>query len=350
VAVYGQSTYTITDQLKLTAGLRYTSDLTLGEGQQFVFNYPPDGPVKVTCNDPTATVADGCLKTFRQHSQAPTGVIDLEYTPIRDLLLYAKYSRGYRQGSVDPYGPAGFSTFNPEQIDAYERGEKTTFGGPVPGTMDVSVFYNNLHDQQLLAGFANTNATDLAASNTTSILNAGTARNFGVELASSLRPLDNFRLDFRGSYLETELLSEQTPQLPPGSFYNELIQTTRVGGPLTFTPKLKGSATGIYNVPVSEKIGHVSLGLSYVFTSRELTASPANTPFPAVNSSEVLNLFANWDQIGGSPVSVSFFANNLTNDHVETYIPGFDDPFGFEVRDLGEPLTFGFRVRYTFGG
>lgn len=349
LGIYGQSTYTITDQLKLTAGLRYTSDLTEGEGQQFVFNYPPNAPVKVTCNDPTAVVTDGCFKSFRQHSEAPTAVIDLEYTPIQDLLLYAKYTRGYRQGGVDPFGPAGFSTYNPEQIDAYELGEKVKFAGPVPGTVDFDIFYNSLHDQQLLAGFANTNATDLAASNTTGILNAGTSRIYGAELDSSLRPFDNFKLDLDGAYLNTKLISEQAPVLPPGSFYNELILTSRVGGPLPLTPKFKGSATGTYNIPVPETVGKVYFGLNYAFTGREMTASPANTPFGSINSTELVNLFANWDGIGGSPVSISFFANNLTSDHVETFVPGFYGPFGFEVRDLGEPLTFGFRVRYTFG-
>jgi iron complex outermembrane receptor protein len=63
---------------------------------------------------------------------------------------------------------------------------------------------------------------------------------------------------------------------------------------------------------------------------------------------ELLNLFANWDQIGGSPVSLSFFANNLTDNHVETFLAGFFGPFGFEDRSIGEPLTFGARVRYTF--
>jgi iron complex outermembrane receptor protein len=349
LGVYEQSTYTITDQLKLTAGLRYTSDLTLGEGQQFVYNYPPNAPVKVSCNDPTASVTDGCFKSFRQHSQAPTGVIDLEYKPIQDLLVYAKYSRGYRQGGVDPFGPAGFSTYNPEQIDAYELGEKAIFGGPVPGTVDVDAFWNNLNNQQLLAGFANTNATDLAASNTTGILNAGTSRIYGVELDSSLRPFDNFKLDLSGAYLNTKLESEQAPVLPPGSFYNDLILTSRVGGPLPMTPKFKGSVTGTYAIPVPETFGKVHIGLNYAYTGREMTASPTNTPFGSINSTELVNLFANWDEIGGSQVSISFFANNITNDHVETFVPGFYGPFGFEVRDLGEPMTFGFRIRYAFG-
>ncbi len=349
LGIYEQSTYTITDQLKLTAGLRYTSDLTEGEGQQLVYNFPVGGPPRVTCNDPSALLSSGCFKSFRQHSQAPTGVIDLEYKPIDDLMLYAKYSRGYRQGGVDPYGAAGFTSFAPEQIDAYELGEKAVFGGPVPGSVNFDLFYNNLHDQQLQVAFANTAASDLAASSTTGILNAGESRIYGAEVDSSLRPFDNFQLDLNGTYLNTKLESEQAPVLPANSFYNLVVLTSRVGGPLPFSPKFKGSATGTYTVPVPESVGKVSVGLSYMFTGRELTSSPTNSPFSSINSTELLNLFANWDKVGGSPIDVSFFANNLTNQQTETFIPGFYGPFGFELRNLGEPLTFGFRVRYTFG-
>jgi iron complex outermembrane recepter protein len=349
LGVYEQSTYAITDQLKVTAGLRYTSDLTEGEGQQFVFNYPIGAPPRVSCNDPSASPSSGCFKSFRQHSQAPTGVIDLEYKPIEDLMLYAKYSRGYRQGGVDPFGAAGFTSYSPEQIDAYELGEKAVFGGPVPGSINFDVFYNNLHNQQLQVAFANTAASDLAASSTTGILNAGESRIYGAEVDSSLRPFDNFKLDLNGTYLNTKLESEQAPVLPANSFYNLVVLTSRVGGPLPFSPKFKGSATGTYTLPVPENIGKVSIGMSYMFTGRELTSSPVNSPFSSINSTELINLFANWDEVGGSPINVSFFANNLTNQQTESFIPGFYGPFGFEVRNLGEPMTFGFRVRYIFG-
>jgi iron complex outermembrane recepter protein len=349
LGVYEQSTYSFTEQLKLTAGLRYTSDLTQGEAQQIIFNYPPTG-VKETCDDPTTTLAQGCFKSFRQHSDAPTAVIDLEYKPIDELLLFTKYSRGYRQGGVDPFGPPGFNTYNPEEIDSFEIGEKASFRAPVQGTVDLDLFYNNLNSQQLQVGFADANSANFAAANTTGIINGGTSRIYGAELDSSLYPTHEFRLDFSGAYLNTKLESEQTPVVVPGSFLDEIIPTDRVGGPLPLTPKFKASITGTYLLPVPEALGKVSVGLNYSFTGREMTADPVNTPFPDINSTELFNLFANWDDIDGYPVSLSFFANNLTNDHIETFIPGFTGPFGFEVRDIGEPLTFGFRLRYTFGG
>ena len=35
-------------------------------------------------------------------SHKPTWLIDLDYTPVQDVLLYAKYARGYRAGTIAP--------------------------------------------------------------------------------------------------------------------------------------------------------------------------------------------------------------------------------------------------------
>ena len=69
------------------------------------------------------------------------------------MLLYAKYARGYRQGSVNIGGTTGFDTHDPETIDSYEIGAKTSFFGRFPGTFNVAAFYNDLQDQQIQFGY-----------------------------------------------------------------------------------------------------------------------------------------------------------------------------------------------------
>src|SRR3546814_2736690 len=76
-------------------------------------------------------------------SEAPTGLIELSYKPVDDVMAYAKYSRGYRQGSVNLASDIGTDTFDPEHVNAYEIGAKTSFGGPVPGRFNVAAFYND---------------------------------------------------------------------------------------------------------------------------------------------------------------------------------------------------------------
>src|SRR5690606_24651214 len=65
--------------------------------------------------------------TARQVSKAPTWVLGLDYEPTENILLYAKWSRGYRQGATQPFGPDGLPPFEQERVDTYEIGAKTEF-------------------------------------------------------------------------------------------------------------------------------------------------------------------------------------------------------------------------------
>jgi iron complex outermembrane recepter protein len=374
MAGYWQGTYALLDELKLTGGIRYTSDLTRGAASQIVYTPPPPPPAKASfpfesCANTSTSLSDNCLYSGRQHSHAPTWVLDLDYTPIENTMFYAKYSRGYRQGGVDPFGPAGFNIFAPERVDAYEVGAKTTFEGWVPGSLDVAAFYNDFQHQQLLLGFENPAEAALAhpqqgvappplnfaPSPTSSIVNAGRSRIQGFEADTSLFPFgENFRLDLNGTYLDTKLISEDLPSnaeviaLTGGEFANA-VATTAVGGPLPLSPTWKTSVSGTYTLPVPDALGKISAGTTLVYTDKERTADPTSTPFYDIKSSSLLNLFVNWDQIYGYPVSAAFFMTNALDYKYETYIPGLFSGYGFESRSIGEPRMWGFRVRYDFG-
>jgi hypothetical protein len=62
---------------------------------------------------------------------------DIDYTPIQNTMLYAKYSRGYRTGGVATFVADGYHLFGPEHVNTFELDEKSTFGGHIPGTFDV---------------------------------------------------------------------------------------------------------------------------------------------------------------------------------------------------------------------
>src|SRR3546814_20335442 len=59
-------------------------------------------------------------------SEAPTGLIELSYKPVDDVMAYAKYSRGYRQGSVNLASDIGTDTFDPEPFNAHVTGDTTS--------------------------------------------------------------------------------------------------------------------------------------------------------------------------------------------------------------------------------
>src|SRR6202007_676285 len=130
----------------------------------------------------------------------PTWVFDLEYTPVRDVMGYLKYSRGYRAGDINGTGaPAAFETFQPETVDVYEVGAKTGFKWPVPGTFDVAAFYNDFSNQQLKASFV-----PAQGSVSTGIVNAGKSRIEGVEFEATASPFRGLNVDIAYTYLTTK--------------------------------------------------------------------------------------------------------------------------------------------------
>lgn len=345
VAAYGQGTYQLTDDLKITAGLRYTEDRTYASNELIGYSFRSTGATTVTCKADGSHTTPCPKQYFDNATRAPTGTIDLEYSPMVDTLAYAKYSRGYRQGGINPFGGAGLTSYNAEHVNAYEIGAKKLFNGSIPGMLNLSAFYNDLSDQQLQALlYQSTNTTNA----TTAIANAGKSRIYGLELESSILPFDGFKLDASAAYLETKIIQITPPSLPANSPYN-VAQFYEKGGPLPFTPKYKASITGTYTLPLPERIGKVSFATTYTYQSGSLTAPEASTPYHNTDSSDLVNLNLNWVGVMGSPIDTSLFVTNLFNNEYATFISGLYRQAGFETRAVGEPRMFGMRVRYSFG-
>ena len=365
IGLYAQGTYALTDRLKFTAGARYTWDKTNSLAQKFVFRFPAPNDARAYCLSPavgpTGPVALGggafsfansipldqvdtaCLQRLRQKSNAPTWTADLDFTPADNVLLYAKFSRGYRQGSTNPFGADGFETFDPEKVDTYELGAKTSWRGSMPGYFNVAGYYNDFTDQQVQLGFRS--STNAVAPNT-AILNAGKSRIYGVEIEAGLRPLPGLNLSASYGYLNTRVQELTLPTLPiPGSLYDLPILTTQQGQRLPFSPKHKLSIAAQYTVPTSGDIGEISLGWTYSYTSTNIvTFASAAGRLPPV---ETVNYNVSWDSVMGSDFDVSAFVTNATDDLVYTAVND-QTTSGFVSKFIGEPRMYGLRVRYNF--
>lgn len=357
-AIYGQTTFDIiSDRLSLTGGLRYTWDKTTGDVQQFAYRFPPVASgglfpplnipgVSPICADPGASLPD-CRKIVSQESEAPTWLIGIDFKPSDDVLLYAKYLRGYRQGSVNIDAPSGLNTHDQEQVDTYEIGAKTSFDGPAPGTFNIGVFYNDFTDQQIQLGIF-----PVSGVGTTAIVNAGASTLWGVEVETSLELFEGFNLSASYTYLNTKLDELTLPPIPPGVLVPGIAPslTSAPGEPLSFSPEHEGSATAVYALPVPETIGNVSLSATYVYTGEQQAVASVVTPFYKIPSYELLNLNLNWNGILGSRVDASLFATNLLEEEYWTFVSGQYTTTGFEPRVLGQPRMYGLRLRYRFGG
>jgi outer membrane receptor protein involved in Fe transport len=163
-AGFGEVYYQVTPDIKLTGGLRYTSDTK-------TFTPIPTQLLLSTLLVNGGTVDRGypADPDMVQHWGEFTGRLNAQWTPkvafTDETLLFASFAHGYKGGGANPPG-IGFSsasfgvlgpylqtlsyplTFKPEFVNAYELGTKNTLGdGAV--TLNAGLFYYDYKNYQI---------------------------------------------------------------------------------------------------------------------------------------------------------------------------------------------------------
>jgi iron complex outermembrane recepter protein len=344
-AVYVQTTYDFTDQLSGTLGLRYTKDDTEGEQNETVYAFPGD----VRGGYFAPVVASTAYINPKASSDEPTWVLGLDYKPTDDMLLYAKYARGYRQGSVNIASVPSLAVHEPESVDTYELGSKITINGPIPGTINAAVFYNDFTDQQLQAGYLKTTGVG-----STSIVNAGASTIMGLELEGNFQLTDSFTLSASYAYLDTEVDELEFPfdytnplELAALGIGQWSGSSAAVGEPLSYSPENKLVLVGTYLLPLDESLGEMIASVTYSYNDEMQGVSQATSKYATIDDYSLLNLNLNWNGIAGSPVDMSLFATNVTDEEYLNYLTGNWNS-GLEAVRTGVPRMYGARVKYNF--
>ncbi len=426
-ALYWQGVYSLTDNIKLTGGIRYTWDTMrsnfqlinqrfysgtinsgfngrtlaipganttlagLANGVGFCNNNVAFGyPANLTDGSATTNPAQGyfpaadslnrCAETHTVKTSAPTWLLGLDYKPSDDVLLYAKYSRGYRQGGVASFALDQMQDYKKEKVDTFELGAKASWRGSMPGYFNISAFTNNFSDQQLQIG-VQCNPSSVCPQ-TTVLLNTGKSKLEGFEIEAGISPFEGFKLQASYAYLKTRLIEVVDVAALVQSRNPTLVgldlRPLPVGSVIPNAVPHKLVLSGSYTLPLPESAGKLSVGATWVYTSayRAVSDPPVlATPCPGVTantninlfncsaavpaqfassygilpSSKVLNLNVNWEGVAGTPIDAAFFVTNVTNAktllHANVQVGS-----GFLSNIIGEPRMFGFRLKYSFGG
>ncbi|MET0239367.1 MAG: TonB-dependent receptor [Sphingobium sp.] len=384
LGVYGQATFKFTDTLSLTGGIRYTSDIVSGLGQVLKITFPTPNNPSINCSQPIPTVqggtsaqvtADNSRCDFRRRvaSAKPTWLVGLDWKPVEDVLLYGKYSRGYRQGGVN-VSSFGLETWGPEKVDVYEVGLKASFDSFVRGTFNIAGFYNDFSNQQIAINTVSCGNIPPAAlpafpacngipateypSPAQGIGNAGSSTIKGVEVDASITPFTGLRIDGSYAYLDTKLKTADIANIPIPRGFAQLAPNAIVNGPLSFTPKNKFSITGTYTLPLPETVGSVSVSGTFthqdssIGNASSLLAQPAFTGGPlsyarVLPSQDNLNVNLNWNNVAGGPIDLALFGTNIMKEKFITYTTGAS--FGWDAAVLNQPRMYGVRLKYRFG-
>ncbi|MEJ0026639.1 MAG: TonB-dependent receptor [Rhizomicrobium sp.] len=228
-AVFGQSSYEITDDFKLTAGVRWTSD---SKG--------------LTANGPlTAPIVTPVQLSGSNVSWDVSGLYKLTDT----TNLYARIATGFRAPSIQGRNLAfgtGFSTARSETITSYEAGVKTVLDDNRLRLNVDGFTYWIAHMQLTAIG---------GASNSAILLNAHGGLAYGIEADAEYTPTENWAFTAGASWNHTEI---HDPSLtvgvcaactilnPMSGLGNAFIN----GNPFPNAPEFFGSMTARYTYPL----------------------------------------------------------------------------------------------------
>lgn len=373
-AVFGQATYEINDQFAVTAGLRYTKDKKSGtESQRLIFLSPAlfGGAAAFDVStdiDPTTPGVQN-FRALKNSWDAVTGVLNLDWTPDDDTLVYAKYSRGYKSGGFLLGTLAPDPEADQEQVDAFELGVKKTFGGRLQ--VNAAAFYNDYKDLQL--NLSQLNAAGTASSN--NFVNVG-AEAYGLEAEVVWRPIQNLDLSASYGYLHTEITEgccfydpadpgALDPNATPsgGSVVSNgtrLVFQTLEGSRIYQSPKHKFAGNANYTFDFD--MGSLILSATYTWTD-ETYYQPFKSAANRVKAYDVTDFRVLWNDLDNRYTIIGFVKNafdqkGFTSNGSTTPTAIFDIPNPGTTsivqtrtaitRGLIQPRTYGVELQYRF--
>lgn len=316
-AAYAQGTYHFTDQFGLSAGLRYSDqkkDVThssVGDPYQLLLaTYPK--------------------QTVSRDDSETSPSVSFNWTPSSNVLAYLSYGRGFKAGGFNVFSisPTDEASYDPEHVDSYELGLKTTLLDGA-ARLNIAVFklnYDNLQVNQLVL-------VDGLPQYQTS--NAATAESQGAEAEFSWQVTEALQLHAAYGYTDANFKS----------FENATAQGADYSG--NVMPLAAKNA-----VNVSAQFA-TAIGSGYRLSARlegnwrdKVFFDPSNDPiatqdsFATLDARLALTAEAGW--------TITLWGRNLTD---ETYAldrrAGVIVP-GQYTHQLGAPSTCGIELGYGF--
>jgi iron complex outermembrane receptor protein len=336
-AVFGESTYAITEGLKATVGLRWYSydysfyDYFAGWGS-------PQG---------------GATPSQDSITQSQNGVnpkFSLSYEFNKDLMVYATAAKGFRPGggnqplptggplwapggvplSVSPFKYSGGvwpKSYNPDTLWSYELGEKARFFDRRL-TANASVYYEKWSNVQLLELPNDYLLTD----------NGGTAKIYGGEIEIRAALGGGFQLGVSGGYTHASLKAGIHYTIQP---FDKLpdVPTHTADVNLTYSHALTEKYQFTARVENTYVASRLDLTFPPGFGTGKLTSLPS---YDLTNIRAGIHSDAGW--------GAALFANNLFNK--QAYLENMTQltltNASFNRVITNQPLTIGVDLTYTF--
>lgn len=329
IAVYGEGTYSITKQLELTVGARYSHDKIqfLKAFSNFVQDVP--GPILFP-------VYSNVNLTGKKGNFSGRVIANYKWSDA--VRTYVSFSRGYRSGTYNGFAYSDASQIYfvpPERLDSIEGGFKTRF------------FANRLQINGAVFHYDYKNQQVNEVIGAVGFLRSLNAQITGLELEVLTRPVS--ALTLRGSfgfldssYKKGQVLSGNDVggnTLPYASRY-----TANLGGDLTLAKSDAGSLI------LNGEVQYVSKFFFDPFAARQpghngLLLQPGARDTLIQKGYALVNARASFV---AKQYTVSVFGKNLFDKRYAIFGADTTDAFGSTLNAPGAPRTYGVEVTLRF--
>jgi iron complex outermembrane receptor protein len=324
---FANISFDLTDKWNIEVGtVHFRSDFSNGSSYA-AYSYQPIGPGQV--GGPSSSVGG---------SHKWNSKIDISYRPLDNLLFYANFAQGFRDGGIN----AGFTDacyaagvphqYTPDTLDNYELGWKSTM-------LDQHLLWDGALYYMPWKNFqTSVYDPDICTSGTYNA-NLGQARIYGAESNLNFKAGDHWSLQGALNYTDAELTSNTylNPyfEVPPGSR-------------LPYAPYFNWSGNVRYQTPFAKQlVGYAQYDIAYKGDMYNNLSSETGNGFPRFLQPpyDIMNV-----RIGLNPADArwlaEFYITNLANKNAII----FTNTGNYDVRyTTNEPRVFGLRLSYRFG-
>ncbi len=333
LAVFGQMTWHATEDLHLTAGLRWTdeekeADLfteivstslgTAGIPAPVLALIPAN--LQDFMNDPFINrLSTEIDDTFKRRSINTDWLLKAAYDLDENSMVYASVSTGTKSGNFNGVsGPADTREFDDEHTKSYELGFKSTMLDSRL-RLNAAAFFSEINDFQFQFALEDGGS---------SVNNEGAVEVSGLDISVQALPLPNLTLEAGLLYMDKY----------------EVTEGPNKDKELAFTADWSGNLAATLVFPLDE--GTVYLRGDYTFMDDHWTTnSDSRTKAVDWDKRTVFNARVGWRNENWN---LSLWGKNLTDDEYASMTNNLQTFSGNQSYVLAAPRTYGVDVRYDF--
>ncbi len=352
-ALFGQATLDLSDWLhglSITGGYRYTWDdkgftqSRFQPGGIVASPFPPGFMVVPSCalaGFPGLNPATCVERLSTQFSNYNYDVsVNWQATP--NILLYLASRRGYKSGgfnfgSLDP----AFVEYAPETVTDVEGGLKADWNlGGAPLRTNLAIYdgrYDDIQNQVVTIGpTGQPEEIIINRDPVTGTQNRATLK--GGEFEATILPFKELRVTgfygyAAGAYDQFINSTTGVPISLAGQAIAGIAQTT-------------GGVTIDYQPALGDRLGSPEF-VANIYGRSALSANLLNPGLlPGFTN---VDLRLDWRAVGGSPVDIAIYGNNVTDNRHVVINNELLQVVGVHSEQFAEPATFGVELRYRFG-